>query len=94
MELKGPRPNFALTLTDDERKLMGEHAKYWEPFIKQGIVAVFGPFLGKAGSKGIVIVEADSEESVQRIIEDDPTMKSGRGFAYDISMMRAGFVRN
>jgi hypothetical protein len=27
-----PRPNFAQTLTDSERKIMNSHAAHWQPY--------------------------------------------------------------
>ena len=72
---------------------MAEHAMYWQPFIERGMVVVFGPVLGKTGSWGLIVVEAD-DESVPAIIENDPTMQSGRGFSYEVDPIRAGFVRS
>jgi hypothetical protein len=43
--LKGPRPAFALDMTDKEREIMGRHAAYWQPMIDSGGMVIFGPLL-------------------------------------------------
>ena len=94
LELIPPRPMFAFDLNDEEKQLMAAHGTYWQPHIQRGIVVVFGPVLGKERSWGVAVVEADDEAAVRGIIENDPTMRSGRGFTFEISPIGMGFVRS
>ena len=45
LRLIAPRPNFAQTLTDDEREIMNRHAAHWRPYLERGDMVVFGPVL-------------------------------------------------
>ena len=36
IRLSGPRPNFALDMSEEERATMGRHAAHWQPFIEAG----------------------------------------------------------
>ena len=94
IELIPPRPTFAFDLNDEEKQLMTEHGKYWRPHIDRGIVVVSGPVLGKTRSWGVAVVEAEGEAPVRGIIENDPTIRSGRGFTFEISPIGPGFVRS
>jgi len=67
LRLKGPRPTFALDMTDAEREVMGRHAAYWQSFIDSGQMVVFGPVLDSTGSWGLAVVEA----------EDGPVERAG-----------------
>jgi uncharacterized protein YciI len=91
VKLIPPRPSFAFDANDEERKLMAEHAAHWRPYIEKGLIVIFGPVMAKE-SWGIAIVEADDESVPRKIVEDDPTIKSGR-FTYDVAPIAAGFVR-
>jgi hypothetical protein len=85
VELIPPRPTFAFDLSDEEN---------WRPHIDRGIVVVFGPVLGKSRSWGVAVVEAEGEATVRGIIENDPTIRSGRRFTFEISPIGPGFVRS
>jgi len=94
IELNPPAPTFAFDMNEEEKQLMAEHSKYWMPHIERGIVVVFGPVLGKARSWGVAVVEYDNAAAVREIVENDPTMRSGRGFTFEISPIGTGFVRS
>ena len=57
--LKGPRPNFALDMNDEEREIMGRHAAHWQPFVESGQMVVFGPIVDSTGSWGLGVIEHD-----------------------------------
>ena len=38
-----PRPDFAFTISDDERATMTEHFGYWSGLAEQGKALAFGP---------------------------------------------------
>ena len=72
-----PRPTFVTDMSDDERAVMGEHAKYWTPLIESGRVVVFGSVMEPEGVWGLAVVEAGSAEEVRQLAEGDPAVRSG-----------------
>lgn len=92
LRLKGPRPTFALDMTDEEREIMGRHAAHWQPYIDRGQMVVFGPVLDSTGSWGLAVIEDDDEEGLRAFAADDPVVTTGTG-QVEIGKMLAGFVR-
>ena len=92
LRLIGPRPDFALDMTDEERDVMERHAAHWQRFIESGRMVVFGPVLDGSGSWGLGVVEADDEDEVRAHAAQDPVVTSGTG-RLDVGTMLAGFVR-
>ena len=90
--LKGPRPTFALDMTDEEREVMGRHAAYWQPLVEAGRMVVFGPVLDDTGSWGLGVVEADDEEELRAFAAGDPAVTAGTA-SIEVGKMLAGFVR-
>lgn len=90
--LHGPRPTFALDMTDEEREIMARHAAHWRPFIDSGQMVVFGPVLDNTGSWGLGVVEADDEDQLRAFAASDPVVTTRTG-SIDIGKMVAGFVR-
>ena len=93
VKLVTPRPTFAFDMNDSERKLMRDHAEYWQSIVKQGCVVVFGPGMEPAQREVWSCSKVEDESLPKIFIEDDPTMRSGLGFAYEIHPMRDGWVR-
>ena len=92
MRLMGTRPDFALTMSDEERAIMGRHASYWQPYLDAGQMAVFGPVLDSTGSWGLGVIEVDDEEELRAFAAGDPAVTSGTA-KVEIGKMLAGFVR-
>jgi uncharacterized protein len=69
------RPNFAQTMTDEERSIMLAHIGYWTDLMKKGKILVFGPVLDPKEVYGIGIVSVESEQEVQDLIAGDPAGK-------------------
>ena len=90
--LKAPRPSFALDMTDEERKIMGRHAAYWQPFIDSGQMVIFGPVLDGTGSWGLGVIEAEDEDELRTFAAGDPAVTTGTG-EIELGKMLAGFVR-
>ena len=90
--LKAPRPDFALSLSDEEREIMGRHAAYWQPLIDSGQMVVFGPVLDSTGSWGLGVLEADDEDEVRALAAGDPVVTTGTA-EIEVGTMLAGFVR-
>jgi uncharacterized protein YciI len=90
--LHGPRPTFALDMSDEERAIMGRHAEYWRPLIDSGQMVIFGPVLDDTGSWGLGVVEADNEDELRSFADGDPVVTTGTG-TVQIGKLLAGFVR-
>ena len=92
LRLKAPRPNFAQTLTDGEREIMGRHAAHWSPYLERGDMVVFGPVLTDADSYGLAVVETDDESALREFAAQDPVVTTGTA-RFEVGRMAAGHVR-
>jgi uncharacterized protein len=91
--LLAPRPDFALSMSDEEREIMGRHAAHWQPFLDSGQMVVFGPVLDSTGSWGLAVIEAEDEDELRAFAAGDPAVTSGTA-TIEIGKMLAGFVRS
>jgi uncharacterized protein YciI len=92
LRLKAPRPNFAQTMTDAEREIMGRHAAHWQPYLQAGRMVVFGPVLTDTDSFGLAVVEAEDEQELREFAAGDPVVTTGTA-SFEVGKMVAGFVR-
>lgn len=72
------RPDFAQTMTDEERSIMGQHAAYWTEKMNEGKVVTFGPVFDPESIYGLGIISVDDEKEVSSFIENDPAVKINR----------------
>jgi uncharacterized protein YciI len=72
-----PRTTFAADMTGTEQAVMAEHAAYWTLQRDLGFAVGFGPVADPAGSWGVAIVEAESEQQAQRLRAHDPAVLAG-----------------
>ena len=94
IRLKAPRPDFATTMTDSEREVMGRHAAHWQPYVEAGQMVVFGPVLDGSGTWGLGVLEADDgdEDALRAHAAEDPVIESGTG-EIEVGKLLTGFVR-
>ncbi len=92
LRLKAPRPNFAQTLTDDEREIMGRHAAHWRSYVERGDMVVFGPILTDDDSYGLAVIETDDEQGLRELAAQDPVVTTGTA-VFEFGQMAAGHVR-
>jgi len=90
--LKAPRPDFARTMTDEEREIMGRHAAHWQPDVDRGQMVVFGPVLDDERSWGLAVLEADDESEVRAFAAQDPAVTTGTAEIV-FGSMPMGFIR-
>jgi uncharacterized protein len=86
-KLVPPRPDFAFTMSDDERATMLEHVRYWGELASAGQALAFGPVNDPAGGFGVGIVLAENLEDAERLRDRDPAMRSSHGFRTEIFPM-------
>jgi uncharacterized protein len=82
-KLRPPRPTFISDMTSDEAQVMRAHREYWTPRVETGVVIAMGPVADPTGGYGVAIIEAASEAALGAMLEADPAITAGRGFAYE-----------
>jgi len=92
LRLIAPRPNFAQTLTESERAIMGRHAAHWSPYLERGDMVVFGPVLTDDDSFGLAVVETDDEQALREFAAQDPVVTTGTA-QFEVGRLAAGHVR-
>jgi uncharacterized protein YciI len=92
LRLIAPRPNFAQTLTDEEREIMGRHAAHWQPYLDRGDMVVFGPVLTDDDSYGLAVVETEDEQALREFAANDPVVTTGTA-RFEFGGLAAGTVR-
>jgi uncharacterized protein YndB with AHSA1/START domain len=78
-----PRPDFARTLSSDERTMMGEHADYWRTHMAAGKVLALGPVDDPKGGWGLGVMRVTSEAELLDLQSHDPAITAGRGLSYE-----------
>jgi uncharacterized protein YciI len=88
--VKPVKENFNETATDEENKIVGEHFLYLKNLLEENILILAGP---ETNAKfGLVVLEADSEESAVQIMKNDPAVKKGI-FTAELFPFRASLLR-
>jgi uncharacterized protein YciI len=82
-KLVPPRPSFAQDMTDEERRLMGEHVVYWTSLAEKGVALLFGPVADPKGTYGICVSQVENDEDIGRITANDPVIRSGLNFRFE-----------
>ena len=72
LKLNPARPDFAQTMTEEERQIMRDHVAYWSRLMAKGKVIAFGPVLHPESVFGVGIIAADDENEVKAFIANDP----------------------
>ena len=73
-------------MTEDEKAIMQQHVVYWKKLLDEGLVIVYGPVMDPKGGYGIGVVDVESEEKLNALINNDP---AGRINRYEFYPMRA-----
>ena len=92
LRLIAPRPNFAQTITDEEREIMSRHAAHWGPYLERGEMVVFGPVLTDDDSFGLAVVDTDDEQALREFAARDPVVTT-RTADFEFGRLAAGHVR-
>ena len=72
------RPDFAQTMTEDERSIMMKHVAYWTELMNKGKVVAFGPVLDPKEVYGLGIIAVEDEQEVREFISNDPAATINR----------------
>lgn len=87
LKLIPPRPTFPAEASTAEMEAMGRHADYIRHQIDLGIVFAAGPVMDPAGTWGVAIVEAEDDAALRKLCDDDPVIRAGLGFRWDVLPM-------
>ena len=87
-----PRPTFVQDMTDAERQLMGEHARYLRERFDAGEVLIYGPVMAVGGPFGMTVLEVSDEAEARHVFENDPTIQAGMN-TFEINPMKVGAAR-
>jgi uncharacterized protein len=87
-----PRATFAVDMNDAERSHMQQHVAYIGELFKQGKVLIYGPVMDPAYGFGMAVIEAADEAEARKLLEEDPTVKSGLN-GFTLSPMIVGASR-
>jgi hypothetical protein len=82
-----PRPTFAQDMTEAEANLMREHVAYWTDLAARKIAIVFGPVADPHRAWGLAVVQAADEPEARALGTNDPTIKAGAGFQFEVYPM-------
>jgi uncharacterized protein YndB with AHSA1/START domain len=88
-----PRPDFAQTMSAEERAMMGEHAAYWRVQMAKDKVVVFGPVNDPQGSWGLGVIRVETEAELLDFQANDPAILGKRGLHYENLPMFAAVWR-
>ena len=75
LKLNPSRPDFAQTMTQDEKEIMLQHINYWKKYMQEGIMLILGPVLDPKGVYGLGIIAVDTEDQVNELLINDPASK-------------------
>ena len=75
--IKPVREDFMKNWTEADEKIMGEHFEYLKSLLKEGKLVIAGPALNEQKPFGLVILHCDSLEEANKIMTNDPSVKSG-----------------
>jgi len=86
LRLIPPRPTFHLDASPDEQRIMSEHFVYLNGLAAKGKVLIAGPCFDPLF--GMAVLEVESREEAEGIMQNDPSVKAGVN-SYELQEMRA-----
>lgn len=82
-----PRSDFLATMTDDERKWMGQHGAYLDDLLAKGKIVAHGPVIDPNGGYGVSLYRIEDDEDIEALTAQDPIVKNGVGDYEHFSML-------
>ena len=88
-----PRPTFPADITPVEGAIMEAHFGYWAGVIADRRAVAYGPVADPRGTYGIAVIEVSDEAAARDIAGQDPAIRAGAGFNFEILPMDNAIVR-
>jgi uncharacterized protein YciI len=82
-----------MDMSSTEAAIMQGHFAYWRQLLADGRAVVYGPVMDPTGAYGIAVLEVEDEDSARAIGNNDPAIKSGAGFSFQVHAMPDSQVR-
>jgi uncharacterized protein YciI len=92
VKLIGPRPTFAMDMSDEEQQLMVQHGKYLLSAYEAGKLHIYGPVMHPDGAFGMAVFDVADESAVRKVMDEDPSVLSGMN-RYEVYPMMIGALR-
>jgi uncharacterized protein YciI len=93
LRLLPPRSTFPFDITDEERRVMAEHAAYLKGLLDEGVLVAAGPVHEPKGVWGLGLIELDDPGRLDSIQSNDPAVRSALGFRYEVFPLLSAMVR-
>lgn len=74
-----PRADFLATLSENEKRLAGEHVAFMNDLLNKGVIVAHGPVIDKAGNYGLSIYQLADDLDISTITSKDPIVMSSIG---------------
>jgi uncharacterized protein len=87
-----PRPTFPYDMNENEKRLMEEHALYFQEQFEVGKLLIYGPVMATSGAFGLAVLEVDNEDEARLFGEADPSVRAGLN-RFEICSMRVTGAR-
>jgi uncharacterized protein YciI len=82
-----PRSDFLATMTDDERKWMGQHGAYLDELLAKGQIVAHGPVMDPSGGYGVSLYRIEDDQDIEALTAQDPIVKNGVGHYEHFNML-------
>jgi hypothetical protein len=82
-----------MDMTSAEAAIMQEHFAYWRGLLADTRAVVYGPVMDPSGPYGMAVLEVEDEDSARKVGINDPAIKSGAGFSFQVHAMPDTRVR-
>lgn len=92
LRLNPPRTTFPADMTTQEGAVMQQHFGYWAELSRQKTAIVYGPVNDPAGTWGVAVIRVTDEAAAHAIEKNDPAIRAGLGFRYDVLPMPQALV--
>lgn len=77
LRIEPARREFTLqNMTEEERRIVGEHVAYLQSLLAEGKLTFAGQVLDPKGLWGIIIVNAPDMDAATALLNGDPTVKT------------------
>ena len=92
-KLVPPRSTFPHDITDEEKRLMDEHSRYFDEQFRAGKLLLYGPVMAAGGAFALAVLEVESEEEARQFGKGDPSVKAGLN-RFELSPMHVAATRS
>jgi uncharacterized protein YciI len=83
---------FAQDMTDEEKRLMGDDARYMHECFMSGKILIYGPVMATGGAFGVAVLEVGDEAEARELMESDPSVLAGLN-KFELCPMRVAGAR-